>query len=130
MESLAAGQVGRQAGCRPRERVLFVLTGSAKAVAPLARTIAGYDVMHMLRTGQVRDVGTGDIPSQARCIEQLFCNAAASDMEQRQIDPMTIVRQLLQHNRLTLIPTQQPGSHGATVVEGCAPRSPVRLAVS
>jgi transposase-like protein len=41
-----------------------------------SRTIAGYEVMHMLRKGQVRDVGKGDIRGQDRFIEQLFRTAA------------------------------------------------------
>ncbi len=37
-----------------------------------ARTITGYEVMHMLRKGQIPDIGTGDIHSQVHFIEHLF----------------------------------------------------------
>ncbi len=41
-----------------------------------ACTIAGYEVMHLLRTGQFGAGGKGGSHSQVQCIEQLFKIAA------------------------------------------------------
>ena len=40
------------------------------------RTLQGYEVMHMIRKGQVRGVGKGDIKDQVRFIASLFEVAA------------------------------------------------------
>ena len=36
------------------------------------RTLQGYELMHMIRKGQVQKVGRGDSPSQAAFIAELF----------------------------------------------------------
>ena len=41
-----------------------------------SRTIAGYEVMHMLRKGQIRDIDKGDSHSQVQFIKHLFNIAA------------------------------------------------------
>ena len=40
------------------------------------RTLQGYEVMHMIRKGQVRGVGKGDITGQVAFIAGLFGVAA------------------------------------------------------
>ena len=40
------------------------------------QTLRGYEMMHMIRKGQIRSVGKGDIPSQVRFISQVFGLAA------------------------------------------------------
>ena len=40
------------------------------------RTIGGYEVMHMIRKGQVEGIGKGDIRGQVRFVESLFRVAA------------------------------------------------------
>jgi transposase-like protein len=46
------------------------------AFATAERTIHGYEVMHMLRKGQVGGMATGDVLAQNRIINQLFEVAA------------------------------------------------------
>ncbi len=41
-----------------------------------SRTIAGYEVINMIRKGQIRAIGKGDIQCQVQFIEQLFKIAA------------------------------------------------------
>ncbi len=41
-----------------------------------SRTIAGYEVINMIRKGQIRDIGKGHIQRQVQFIEQLFKIAA------------------------------------------------------
>ena len=40
------------------------------------RTLQGYEVMHMMRKGQVQGVGKGEILAQVVCIARLFGAAA------------------------------------------------------
>jgi hypothetical protein len=40
------------------------------------RTLQGYEVMHMIRKGQIRGVEKGDILGQVACIARLFGVAA------------------------------------------------------
>ena len=40
------------------------------------RTLQGYEVMNMIRKGQIRDVSKGDIPGQVSFIASLFGVAA------------------------------------------------------
>ncbi len=40
------------------------------------RTLQGYEVMNMIRKGQVRGVGKGDIPGQVTFVAGLFGVAA------------------------------------------------------
>ena len=42
----------------------------------VGRTLQGYEVMHMIRKGQVRDVGKGDIAGQVTFVARLFGVAA------------------------------------------------------
>jgi transposase-like protein len=47
-----------------------------RSVAGALRTIAGYEAMNMIRTGQVRWLGKGDLLGHGRFIEQAFGIAA------------------------------------------------------
>jgi hypothetical protein len=40
------------------------------------RTIQGYETMHMIRKGQIRDIEKGNIRAQSHFIERLFGLAA------------------------------------------------------
>ncbi len=42
------------------------------SVETAERTLQGYEVMHMIRKGQVKGVGKGDIPGQVSFIASLF----------------------------------------------------------
>ncbi len=46
------------------------------SVETAGRTLQGYEVMHMMRKGQVRGVDKGDINGQVSCIAGLFGVAA------------------------------------------------------
>jgi IS6 family transposase len=46
------------------------------AFAKAQRTIQGYEVMHMLRKGQIEELAKGDVLAQNRVLNQLFWLAA------------------------------------------------------
>ena len=46
------------------------------SVETAGRTLQGYEVMHMIRKGQMQGVGKGDIPGQVTFIARRFGVAA------------------------------------------------------
>lgn len=62
------------------------------------RTLQGYEVMHMLRKGQIKDAGKGDILNQVALVSSLFGVAAETEQE-RAILSVASSPDFLQHNQ-------------------------------